>query len=438
MILAVIGVALAAAIVTFLVLLVVRPPKRQVVTPPPTTPSATSSTTTTLPSGPAIDAAALQRLTDQLVPFVERARRLTFTQPPRPILDDDAAYDEAFAANLDRTAPVLRHLTEPFKVLGLNPNDLDLVQAQKDFFGTKTVTFYDATANELHVRAVPATPYLSAMLVSKLTEELDDQHFGLERMNEATGLGDSVIGLRMLTTGDGLRIAYQWLKGQPFDVQNAVASEARSRAGTAPDPLKVPPALADWLILPSDLGVTFTQGLVTMTTAAPLDAAFRNPPDGAAQAQSIGRYQAGIAQLPVALPKADGAATAQGTFGQLFVDAVLDSVVPDDERKLAMNGYSGDALVAWKSGSGSCVRLDISTGDTDPAKMLSVFSEWAKKRDGKATLQPDAKRPGSKVVRLDVCDSNSDSGGTGSTTTTTAPAGGGGGQQGPTTTASPY
>lgn len=437
MILAVIGVALLAAVVTYLVLLVVRPPKRQAAVPPTTTSAVTtSSPSTSLPSGPALDAAALQRLTDELVPFIERTRQLEFIDPPRPVLEDDATFAKALKVDLDRTAPLMRRLTTPFKVLGLNANDADLVQAQRDFVGAKTVAFYDATTNQLHVRAVPGTTYVKAMIVVGLTRQLDDQHFELARMTASKALGDDIIGLRTLAEGDGLRVAYHWLKTQPASEQLGVQSEARARVGLAADPTKVPIALAGWLGLPSDVGVNYTQGLVTTTTSSPLDTAFRTPPDGSAQVVSIGRYQGGVAQLPVAIPKADGKAVTQGTFGQQFLDDTLLNVVPNRVRNLAINGYSGDALVAWKDGSRSCVRLDVSTGDSDPANMRAALTQWAAKRDGKVSMQPDAKRPGSQVIRLDVCDQAG--GGTGTTTTTMAPAGPGTGSRGPTTTGSPY
>ena len=385
-----------------------------------------------------ITAAELQRLTDELVPFIEQARQLGFTTPPRPVLDGDAAYATAFDLEVGRTAAIMKRLKIPFSVLGLSPGPVDLVAAQRAFFGNSGIAFYDPTTNVLHVRAVAATPYLKAMLVAGLTEQLDDQHFGLDRMDDATGFGDGIIGLRTLAEGDGLRIAGRWLGGQSLADQRAATAEAlaRRRAGGAQS--AVPSALQNWLSLPTEVGASYTNNLVTSTTSSPLDSAFRNPPDGSAQVVAIGRYQSPVPQLSVSVPKADHPANASGTFGSFYLNEVLEGVVSDHVLALALAGYRGDSMVTWTNGPQWCVRMDVSTGDADPKNMRSALTEWTTKRDGKVSMQPDSKRPGEQVVRLDVC-GQQPGGGSGSTTTSssipTSP-----GRPGPrsTTVPSPY
>ena len=78
---------------------------------------------------------------------------------------------------------------------------------------------------------------------------------------------------------------------------------------------------------------------------------------------------------------------------------------------------TGTRGVTWANGPQSCVRMDVTTGDSDPGNMRRALTEWSTKFDGKVSMQPDAKRPGKQVVRLDVCSQQSDGGGSGSTTT---------------------
>ncbi len=144
------------------------------------------------------------------------------------------------------------------------------------------------------------------------------------------------------------------------------------------------------------------------------------------------RYQAGIHQLAVATPKADGKVDASGTFGAFYLQEVLGAVVTGDPLQAAMNRYAGDAMVTWKDGKRSCIRLDVSTGTNQIEPMRSALAEFAKQTDGTVSLQKDTKRPGRQVVRLDLCDPST-SGGSGATTTTTAPAGPGGGSVAPDT-----
>ncbi len=422
MILGVIGVALAAAIATYLVLRVIRPAKHRVAAPPTTVADTTTTTTTTLPKGAPITAAQLKALTASLVPFVEHTRQLSFTSAPKPVLEDSAAYDRAFTAYLAHSDGLADRLSTPFKVLGMNPNEADLDRAMTAFYGTRTVAFYDTTTNTLHVRATPATPYLSAMLVVSLTEQLDDQHFTTDRIADPPAFGDGVIGLRTLVEGDGWRVANAWVNSRPPKEQSQAQAELKARRGGDADTKRVPAALADWLRLPANVGPSFTSNLVTATSSAPLNAAFKAPPDGSAQVTSPGRFQAPVAQLAVAVPDVDGKVDASGTFGQFMLNEFLDGVASDRVLSLAMNGYRGDTLVAYEKGSRSCVRLDVSTGDSSPTNMRAALGAWATQRDGKVTLVPDAAHKGRKLVRLDVCTPGSDDSGS-TTTTTTGPSG---------------
>ena len=418
MILAVIGVALIAALVTYLILLVVRPPARRVVSPPPTTQSSSSTSTTvpSLPSAPVLTAARLRTLTTRLVPFVETTRMLTFTTAPTPVLDNDANYNAAWRARLVETAPLMTNLRIPFEALGLNPNGNDLKAAQRSFYGSNGVAFYDDVTNVLHVRAVPATPYVSASLVASLTEQLDDQHFTTDRINLVSGFGDSYLGLRMLVVGDGQRVASLWATGQSSTVQDEVIKEGKARFGSTNNPADVPQALGAWLAFPSSKGGIYTASLVTSSSSAGLDAAFVTPPDGSAQATDLNRFLSHVTQVPVQVPPADAPSAATGTFGEFFLTHALANVVQATPLNAAMATYAGDSLSAWETAGRACVRLDVSTGLSDPASMNSALSSWAKKAKGTVTSVDDPLHPGQKLQRLDVCNPSSSS-----APTTTAP-----------------
>lgn len=417
MILGVIGVALVAAVVTYLVLRVVRPPERQV-RAPVTTVAATSTTTTTLPQGPAITAAELAALTEQLVPFVEQTRQLEFTTFPTAILDDDATYAAALRTYLARSDGLMERLTTPFEVLGLNPNDADMGTALQAFVGDRSVVFYDTVQNIIHVRAVPATPYLSAVLVVGLTEQLDDQHFTTDQIAAPAAYGDGVFGMKTLVGGDAWRVATAWAATQSGADQEQIRAELQARRGDDTDTAKVPTALAGWLRYPADSGITFTSNLVTARSSAPLDAVFGDPPDGSAQVLAPARIAAGIDQLAVAEPVVDGAVESSGVFGRYFLETMLSPLVSEDVLVRSMNAYRGDTLVVYENTeSQSCVRMHISTGESEPTTMQEAVSTWATQRNGTVSLVADPDRAGNRLVHLEVCGGG---GGSPDTTTTTS------------------
>lgn len=402
MILGVIGVALAAAVVTYVVLRVIRPPEPRVA--PPMTTVAVTTTTTTLPEGPAITHAELTRLVDELIPFVERTRQLSFQTRPSVILSDDRAYTEALTEFQARSGDWLDRLSVPFDVLGLNSNDAEMAGALAAFTGDKSAVFYDSAHAIVHVRAVPATPYLSTMLVVGLTQELDDQHFDTDAVARPSAYGDATFGLATLAGGDAWRIAAAWADTLSADDQIRLRDELSARRGNDGDTSRVPSALAGWLRYPADAGVRFTANMVTARSSGPLDAAFRSPPDGSAQVLSPGRFTAPIDQLEVATPDVDGEVLSSGTFGQFFLESFLRPVVPDAPLDRALSGYRGDTLVAYSSsGSGACIRMDITTGDSPPDNMFDAVDAFAAQREGTTRLVDDPDRPDAKLVRLDLC-----------------------------------
>lgn len=419
MILGVIGVALAAAIVTYVVLRVVRPPK-STVEAPVTTVASTTTTSTTLPQGPVITSAELAQLTSELVPFIEQTRQLEFKSHPTTLLEDDTAYAAAQRSYLNRSTPLMDRLSKPFGLLGLNPNDADMSTSLQAFNGDRTAVFYDTVHNIVHVRAVPATPYLSAVLVVGLTEQLDDQHFETDQIAAPAAYGDGAFGMMTLVGGDAWRIAAAWANTRSSEDQDQIRAELQARRGDDTDTAKVPTALAGWLRYPAESGVSFTSNLVTARSSGPLDAVFRAPPDGSAQVLSPARVAAGIHQLPVATPEVDGTVESSGTFGRFYLEAVLAPLVSQDILGIAMNGYRGDTLVAYENGeSQSCVRLDITTGDSSPANMGRAVRAWASKRNGSVSLVADPDRAGEQLVSLEVC-----GGGDGTPDTTTTTTGG--------------
>lgn len=420
MILGVIGVALVAAILTYVVLRTIDPPERQVQAPPLTTPAA-STTTTTLPEGPPITNAELVQLIERLVPFVEDHRQLTFVTPPSVVLDDDATYDEALRTYLGGADGMLQRLDTPFELLGLNPNDAEMTDALVAFHGDKTVVFYDTVHNLVHVRAVPATPYLSAVLVVGLTEHLNDQHFETDAIATPGAYGDATFGLATLVGGDAWRIAAAWADTQSATDQDQIRAELQARRGNDADTAQVPSALASWLRYPAEGGVTYTANLVTSQSSAPLDATFADPPDGSAQVLAPARLAAEIGQLDVAVPEVEGTVESSGTFGRFFLEAMMAPVVDEDTLALAMNGYRGDTLVIFENDDGqSCARLDVTTGDAAIDNTFKALTEWAAQRNGSVTSLADPDRTGRELVRLDVC---SPGGGNTGSTTTTAPGG---------------
>jgi hypothetical protein len=421
-------VALLAALATFALLLLLRPPKKQVVTAPPTTaspstsPTTTPGPTTTTPTTQVLTRAQLTHDLPGFIAFVEQHRGLKFKATPAVQLDAVPAYLVAWHTYLRSDKPLLTHMNVVMTAFGLNPFNTDLVQAQQTWLGDGTVAFYDPATKVLHVRTAPYTTYVKQTIVGMLTRALDDQWFSIGRLDSSKGLGEAQFGLATLVSGDQQRIDNTWLSAQSYDEQQNAQAEAADRTPNVSDPHQVPVSLARWLSSPDNAGPDLVQAILDQGGRAALDAAFRNPPGGSQQAMDPTRYVAGEKPLVVPPPAPGGTPTASGAFGQLLIQDAFTNNVDSDLLSQAMDGYRGDATVAWTSRGQSCARIRLASADPDSSNtMAQAVTQWANQVKATFVIVPDPSRPGQSLVEATVCHS----GGGGGSPSTTTPAPGG-------------
>ena len=420
----VVGVALLAALATFGLLLLLRPPKKRVVTVSPTTvtpstaPTTVPGPTTSTPDGQVLTRAQLARALPGFIAFVEQHRGLKFKSTPAVVLDTVPTYLSAWHTYLRSDKPLLTHLDVVMTAFGLNPSNTDLVQAQQTWLGDGTVAFYDPATKVLHVRTAPYTSYVKQTIVGMLTRALDDQWFSIGRLDPSKGLGEPQFGLATLVSGDQQRIGNTWLSTQSYDEQQNAEAEAADRTPNVSDPRQVPVSLARWLSSPDNAGPDLVQAILDQGGRAALDAAFRTPPGGSQQSLDPTRDVAGEKPLAVPPPAPGATPTASGSFGQLLIQDAFTDNVDSDLLSQAMDGYRGDATVAWTSQGQSCARIRLASVDRESTtEMAQAVTQWANRVKATFVIIADPTRPGQSLVEATVCHAGGGGGGSPSTTT---------------------
>src|SRR5262245_40527427 len=159
---------------------------------------------------------------ERLVQFVEKERGLEFDHPVRVRFLDDAAFRERVAAwSGDETAKE-RELdaleASDLYALGLATEVIDLAGAQAASDETDVLGFYDEDTKEMVVRGRDLSDTDVRMtVVHELTHALQDQHFGLHRLDKEFG-GP---GIDALVEGDAELVTYAYLYSLPKRTRDA-------------------------------------------------------------------------------------------------------------------------------------------------------------------------------------------------------------------------
>ncbi len=177
-------------------------------------------------------------------------------------------------------------------------------------------------------------------------------------------------------------------------------------------------SLARLAVEPDNVGPDLVQAILDQGGRGGPRRSFRTPPGGSQQALDPTRYVAGEKPLVVPPPAPGATPTASGAFGQLLIQDAFTDNVDSDLLSQAMDGYRGDATVAWTSQGRSCARIRLGLGrprvdDGDGAGGHAVGEPG----EGHVRDHRRPHAPGQSLVEATVCHAGGGGGGSPSTTT---------------------
>jgi hypothetical protein len=361
------------------------------------------------PDGPRYPDAWDPRVAD-LAGFVARERRLSFDHPVFVHFLDDEAFRRSVVAgeddltiedrvDLDQGAQLLR-------ATGLVPGSYDPLESSNQLTGEGTLAYYDSMSERITVRGTQLTPGVRATLVHELTHALQDQYFDLSRLG-ALPNDSANNAFRAVIEGDALRVERGWSEQLAPAERDALDAERLAEVEGAETP-GVPGALSAFFSAPYDLGAPFIDVVHAERDQAGLDEALRLPPTTEEQLLDPFAYLEGDGPLAVEVPTpaADEIVREEGDFGALTWYLVLAEHLEPRRALAAVDGWGGDAYVAFERAGRACVRSAFQ-GDTvaDTDEMEVALVAWAAAvpaTDASVTRAADA-------VVLDSCDPGADS-----------------------------
>lgn len=341
-----------------------------------------------------------------IVHFVEHERGLKFKHPVAVVFLPSAQFDKVVSvpqptSNKDRAQ--MDESVRALRALGLVTGNVDLASSLDTLAQADVVGLYVSDKKTVYVRGDALTPFVQVTLAHELTHALQDQYFGLDRLQSSAQNGDS-LALTALIEGDATRVEHAYEQTLSPDDQQTYQQElqaAEQRSGQASN---VPAVVSDLAGFPYAFGPTYVDALAAQGGAASLNAAFENPPRAQAQVLDPDTYPPGwrpVRVAPPALPAGSHALDTASPFGQAMLFEVLGSRLGYQQAWAAVQGWQGDDSVPYGDVGKTCVAIDVRMGSPAQSAVLAAAgSAWA----GASGVPGATVRAKGTLVSLRSCD----------------------------------
>jgi hypothetical protein len=294
----------------------------------------------------------------------------------------DAAYPTAF----------LRRRSLAWSTIGAIPPGTQIRQQLEAFAGSQVIGYYDEVSKYLvFIGSDDPAPVELVTLAHELTHALDDQHFGLMRLDELAGdcQEEAYEATLALAEGDAtfvmLAYAQRYLS---LEEQVGLASQSGSLpGGIAPFVVR----LQTW---PYTAGLTFVQRLTADGGERAVDAAFRRLPVSTEQIIDPSAYPddrpttVDLPQLAPALGRGWTDLDVQPA-GVAWLSILLGLRLDQDRASAAVRGWEGGLYRAWTDGADVAVVLRTTWEDAAAgSRFRDAMNDWLTDAGGSAEVEP--------------------------------------------------
>jgi hypothetical protein len=340
------------------------------------------------PEGPTPPAVA------EVMEAVEELRGLSFTEPVVADPSTPAELREGLRASFDYAFPreLLERRSLAWRTVGVIGPGVSIREELERFVAGQVIGYYDTLTGELRfIGTERPSPHARVILAHELTHALDDQHFGLERIDHLmTSCRDEAAAAAIaLTEGSATflmtRYALRYLTPQE---QLQLAAEG---GGT---PTSVDPFIERQQLWPYSEGQAFVTALSSRGGLEAIDDAFRALPVSTEQIIHPDRFP-GDVPTPVDVPDL-GPALGSGwrdldvqEVGEAWLALALGLRLPSSTADEAAAGWDGGLYRAWTDGTRVAVVLATVWDSPEEARAFAeAMDSWVAAGDGTAEVLP--------------------------------------------------
>lgn len=363
--------------------------------PEPGSPVSSTTTTWSSPHERPPTQAELDAAVDELLAFVADERGLEARQEVDVELQSEEEFLEGLLDQLETAGEELAGLDATLQALKLVEEGFDLEKELEESAAGAVIGYYDPELDTLFVRGKRLSPFVRVTLVHELVHALQDQHFGLDAIEDIED-DEASAGARALVEGDAAYITEQYLSTLSSEDQGRLVGEAAGVLGPAVfeglGEEEVLGVLDAVLRFPYVEGPAFIAELLEKGEGFErVDEAFEELPVSTEQILHPAKFLAGEEPIDVELPEAGGEILDDGRLGEFLLGYLLDPTLIDEEAREAAEGWGGDAYVTWRSGG----RLHITVrvvmdSEKDRDEMVEALRAWAREH-GSARVREDGR-----------------------------------------------
>ncbi|MFB3737741.1 MAG: hypothetical protein ACE14W_02100 [Candidatus Velamenicoccus archaeovorus] len=321
---------------------------------------------------------AIRTVEDQ----IQQVRELRFVDPvavdavdhDEMVHDLEASFDESYPASLYRRRSLA------WQTLGAIPPGTDLRAVLERFAGSQVIGFYDTLTKQLvFLGGEEPSPYERVTLAHELTHALDDQHFGLSRVDHLGITCRDEAAEAAVGAVEGSATYFMLAYAQRF---LSIQEQLQVGLQTGPSTAGIPPFVLQTQTWPYTAGLGFMQAMDARGGIEAIDRALQHFPLSTEQVMHPERYPNDV-PTPVDVPQV-AAGLGPGwkdldvmEVGEAFLSILLGLRIDGTTAASAAEGWDGGIYRAWSDGDR--VALELSTvWDTsrDASEFASAMDAW--------------------------------------------------------------
>lgn len=330
-------------------------------------------------------AGALPPAIAQVATQVQQVRGLSFKRRvvPEPVSRQEIERQLRTSLDADFPPDLAAREGRTWITIGAIPAGTDLRRAVVDFGTSQIIGFYDVETHRLVFQGgTSPTPYQRFTLAHELTHALQDQNFGLARLDElsATCQDERAEALLSLAEGDAVETQIRWASQElSADEINQLQDEANS---FPPPPASTPQFVQQMFLFPYGPGQAFVEALLARGGEKAVNNAFRNPPVSTEQILHPNKYPGDV---PQAVEIADLSSRLgpgwtlldQEEVGEGWLQLLLELRLPTGDSEEAAAGWDGGLMRAWSKGSETAVLIrTVWDTERDATEFAGAMGGW--------------------------------------------------------------
>ncbi len=290
--------------------------------------------------------------------------------------------------------------------LGLIDSKVDLLETSRKAEGEGLVGFYDPHTQELVVSGTKLDVSTRVIVAHELTHALQDQWFGLAKLQRRADETHSGFALKTLIEGDARRVERDYAAAMTSEDKAAYnAAQSGQDLKQRRAALKtLPPIVVTLFGAPYTLGRLMVQSAVDHGNHATVDGLFKHPPTSDVSFMDPLSLFGPHVNKKVATPKlAKGEKRSghTGVFGAFPLLLTLSSRIDTQVALGAAEQWAGDSSVQFRRGKTECVRTSFAGNNDAGTKAIGdALTSWSAawpEGHTKVAVTP-------KLATLTVCD----------------------------------